>query len=248
MDLHEAWRARKKLGEFNKELENFNTTEYPVRLAQGDEIDAIRRFLATTYQDRHIVSDDMIDPATEMLREGIEVGLDRSEFFYVPGTEGRQIDAAARLIHASPYEGVYSLQMHVDELPIDSRKMVEALPWDQTVECGSLVKAPGVKTTVVMHLIREMFHYSATHDIKYWVWGMEDPIANSYRRMFGDIITRLGPPVSFGEFNFQHVPQLLDVQYGVERFSNPKLLERVMGKAALFEFMNKPGGESVAQT
>ncbi len=244
MGFKEVLRARKRFGEFGKELHNFDDLAHPVKQAHGHEIEEVRRFLATTYHDRHIVSDGMVDPETGTLLPGIEVGLDRSEFFYAPGTDGRTIDASARLIHAATDDGAHSFQMHVNELPDRWQQVLSGLPLDKTAEFASLVKAPGVSTTAVMNLVREMLHYSADHGIEYWLWGMEEPIANSYHKLFGDIITRMGPPVHFGEFHFEHVPQLLNVQYGIERFRHPKLVERFMGKAALFAFMSRSGDSS----
>ncbi len=240
MGISELLVARKKLSQFNKSLAEFDSDLHPVKQAHGVEIDEARRFLAATYTRREIADSTMVDEETGLFRSGIEIGLDRSDFFGTESVDGRfSYEVVSRLIHTSPEGGVDSLQMHIDELPEFWRNFVRQLPQGKTVEAASLAKAPGVGMPTVINQVREMVYFSLGHGVEYWLWGMEEPIAAAYGRVFGDAITPMGPAIGFGNFNFKHVPQFVDLKQAMERFRNPTLRDRALGRAGLYEFMSQ---------
>lgn len=246
--ISEIMKSRQDLREFKEQVVNYDELPFcvdrvvadPEDATGGEQVDRARRFLADQYTKNGSIDESMLREPGGPLCDAVDPYWRRATYFVVRSKQDpAYIYATARLI--SPENGMIdSLQVHLDELPDQWYQYVLSLNSEKVVEIASLVKGQETSTLAVMDMIRHMAHYSQGAGIEHWIWGLQPKLVNKYSSFFGSAITRMGQAdgrVHLGKLKPEYVPYLLNVDGALERAASVTVLDRLIGRSAVYDFM-----------
>lgn len=218
------------------------------RVIKQLDIIAVRQFCYRIYVERKEIEPHLIHK-NGMLGRSRDPCATQSVHFAVKYRGSNDIVAASRLILTKPNQGVESLQLDVNDLSLNVRKRIEAIPARSIVEPASYAKQKGAPPVVTFYLLREMLHYSVDHHIGYWLIALNPHIESTYRRRFGPALERLGDYIS-SKVDLEgrrpvNVPYLLDVQNAISQLEKGNLRHRLFVAPLLHQFMRAKPEASV---
>lgn len=148
-------------------------------------------------------------------------------------------DATARIIRADEH-GARSLQLHVDELPMEWQYFLDAIPATEIGEFGSLRSDSEGGPLAVNSLILGLREVSLHEGIRYWTGGLRPLTFKLLKRTYGDALQQIGETVHLGTLASEFVPFFVDLEKGFEVITST---QQQLGKRTLGTFLKSGTGQ-----